>query len=83
MLYFPFFNDCPLPRGAADPSPEPLDAPRSPRWPSEPVLSPSRERTAVGGGCGATAVPREAKWSSGVAAVFWVFCGADGLREII
>ena len=30
------------------------------------------QRAAVWGGCGATAKPREAEWSSGVAAVFWV-----------
>ena len=71
VLGFPFFYDSPPSRGASDPSPgEPLDAPRSPRCSSEPVLSLSPQRAAVWGGRGATARPREAKWSSGVAAVF-------------
>ena len=73
VLGFPFFYDSPPSRGASDPSPgEPLDAPRSPRCSSEPVLSLSPQRAAVWGGRGATARPREAKWSSGVAAVSWV-----------
>ena len=49
------------------------DAPRSPRWSSPPVLSPSRDRAAVWGRRGTTARPREAKWSSGVAAVLGVY----------
>ena len=53
----------------ADPSP---GGPRSPRWSSAPVLSLPRERAVVWGGRGATARPWEAKWSSGVAGVFWV-----------
>ena len=38
-----------------------------------PDLSPEAQRAAVWGGRRATVRPREAKWSSGVAAVFWVF----------
>ena len=69
---FHFFYDCPPSRGASDPSPgEPIDAPGSPRWSSEHVLSPSPQRSAVWGGRGVTARPRAVKWSSGVAAVFW------------
>ena len=45
------------------------DGPRSPRWPSAPVLSPANRRAALWEGRGATARPREAKWSSGVAGV--------------
>ena len=45
------------------------DAPRSLSRSSVPVLSPLRQRTAACGGRGATARPREAKSSSGVAAV--------------
>ena len=68
------FCDSPTSRGGSDPSPgAPLDAPRSPKWSSEPVLSPSAQRAAVRGGRGATARPRGAKWSSGVAAVFWAY----------
>ena len=49
-----------------------LHAPRSPSWSSSPVLSPGPQRADVSGGRGATARPREAKGSSGVAAVSWV-----------
>ena len=74
VLGFPFFYDSPPSRGASDPSPgEPLDAPRSPRWSSASALSPSCERAVVWGGRGAAARPREAKWSSGVTAVFGVY----------
>ena len=36
-----------------------------------PVLSPGSPRSAVWGGHGAKPRPREAEWSSGLAAVFW------------
>ena len=49
-----------------------FQGPRSPSRSSAPVLLPAPQRAAVWGGRGATARPREAKWSSGVAAVFWV-----------
>ena len=47
-----------------------FQGPRSPSRSSAPVLLPAPQRAAVWGGRGATARPREAKWSSGVAAVF-------------
>ena len=72
-LGFPFLNDSPPFRGASDPSPGgPFHAPPSPSRSSAPVFSPVRQRVAVWDGRGATARPREAKWRSGVAAVFWV-----------
>ena len=59
--------------GASDPFPgEPLHAPRSPSWSSEPVFSPGPQRFDVWDGSGATARPLEAKWRSGVAAVVWI-----------
>ena len=57
------------------------DAPRSPRWSSPPVLSPSRERAVVWGERGATARPREAKWSSGVAAILGVYYNRHVFRD--
>ena len=73
VLGVPFFNYYPPSRGASDPSPgEALDAPRSPSRSSAPVLSPVRHRAAVRNVRGATARPREAKWSSRLAAVLWV-----------
>ena len=58
-------------RGASDPSSGGLfHAPRSPSRSSAPVLSPAPRGAAVWGGRRATARPREAKWISGVAAVF-------------
>ena len=72
-LGFPFSYDSPPIRGASDPSPGgPFNTPRSSSRSSAPVLSPVRLRAAVWDGRGATARPREAKRSSGVAAVFWV-----------
>ena len=69
---FHFFSILRHPGGASDPSPgNPLDDPRSARWSSKPVPSSSPQRAAVWGGRGAMARPREATWSSGVAAVFW------------
>ena len=68
------FNDSLPPRGASRrvPGRTSFQGPRSPRWSSAPVLPPGPQRAAVWGGRGATARPREAKWSSGVAAVFLV-----------
>ena len=65
-----FFTIIRHPEERADPSP---GGPRSPRWLSAPVLSLPRERAVVWGGRGAAARPREAKWSSGVTAVFGVY----------
>ena len=67
------FYDSPPFRGASKPSPGgPFHAPRSPSRSSATVLLPVRQRAAVWDGRRATARPREAKWRSGVAAVFWV-----------
>ena len=82
VLGFPFFYDSPPSGEANDGSPgEPLDAARSSRWSSEPVLSRSPQRAAMLGGRGATARPREAKWSWGVAAVFWACCKRKYFRR--
>ena len=51
----------------------PFHAPRSPSRSSAPVRSPAPQRAAVWGGRGATARPRQPKWSSGVATVCWVY----------
>ena len=63
------FYHCPLPRGASRPFPE-----RPPLAESfiGARFSPASRRAVVWEGRGATARPREAKWSSGVAGVFWV-----------
>ena len=75
------FYDSPPSRVASDLSAgESLDAPRSPRWSSAPVLSPSRERAVVWGGRGTTA-RREAKWSSGVAAVFGAYYNRQVFKD--
>ena len=82
VLGFPFFVFNPPSRGASDPSRgEPLASPRSPSRSLAPVLSPRPQRAAVWGGRGATAGPREAKWSSGVAAVFWVCYNRHVLQD--
>ena len=57
------------------------DAPRSPRWSSAPVLSPANCRAAVWEGRGATARPREAKWSSGVAVVCGVYFNQSCFKD--
>ena len=58
------------------------DAPRSPRWSSAPVLSLPRERAVVWGGRGPTARPREDEWSSGVAAVSWVYYNQNIFKDL-
>ena len=57
------------------------DAPRSPRWSSARVLSLPGDRAVVWGGRGATAMPREAEWSLGVAAVFWVYYNKNIFKD--
>ena len=42
-----------------------------------------QRRTAVWEGRGATARPWEAKWSSRIAAVFWVYCNKSVLKNIV
>ena len=77
-LGFPCVYDYPPPRGASRPFPgrpplaESFIGARSFARSSARVLSPASHRAAVWEGRGATPRPREAKWSSGVAAVFWV-----------
>ena len=60
----------------------PLHAPRSPSRSSAPVHSLWSQRAAVWGGRGATATPREAEWSSGVAAGFWVCCNQNVIKDL-
>ena len=69
-LGFPCFTIIRHPGEREDPSPGGL---RSPSRSSAPVLSPGSHRAAVWEGRGATAGPRDAEWSSGVAAGFWVY----------
>ena len=59
----------------------PLDAPRSPSRSPAPVLSPGPRRAAVWSGRGATARPREARWSSGTAAVLGVCYNRHILKD--
>ena len=68
-LGFPCVYDYPPPRGASRPFPG-----RPPLAESfiAPVLSPANRRAVVWEGSGATARLPEAKWSSGVAGLFWV-----------
>ena len=71
-LGFPLFDYSPPFRGASDPSPGgPFNTPRSPSRSWAPFHSPGSPRAAVWDGHGADPRPGEAKWSSGVAAVFW------------
>ena len=58
------------PGDGGDPSP---GGPGSPSRSSALVFSPASRRAVVWEGRGATARPREAKWSSGVAGVVWVY----------
>ena len=46
-----------------------------------PVMRRAQRRTAVWEGRGATARPREAKWSSGVVAVFWVYYNQNIFKD--
>ena len=46
-----------------------------------PVMRRAQRRTAVWEGRGATARPREAKWSSGVAGVFWVYYNKNIFKD--
>ena len=72
VLGFPLLSDHPPSRGASDPSTGGhFHTPRSPNRSSAPVLSPGRHRVALWDGRGATSRPREVKWSSRLAAVFW------------
>ena len=73
-LGFPFFNDPPPFRGASDPSSRgPFNTPRSPSRSWAPVLLPGSPKAAVWDGHSANPRPREAEWSSGVAAVLGVY----------